>query len=69
MLMYIGPLDKAKYVSKVLGISYQLAADLLTLAGGDADMVISCSKATHGLDQCKAEIINRRFDRVERKLK
>lgn len=42
-----------------------LARDLLTLAGGDADIVRDASDLCHGVDSMKAYIIDRRIARVE----
>lgn len=59
--------NSIEFIVNQLGISHRLADDLLTLAGGNINTVITCSKATNGLDQCKTAIINKRFSRLERK--
>lgn len=48
-------------VSEELGITKHLAKELLIIAGGDTDMVIKCSRASDGLDQCRARILDARF--------
>lgn len=53
-------------VSDELGITHQLAKELLILAGGDVDLVIKCSREANGLDHCKANIINQRMLKSER---
>lgn len=52
-------------VSDELGITKQLAKELLILAGGDEDLVIESSLASNGLDHCKARIIDGRFQKEE----
>lgn len=42
-----------------------VAHELLVLSGGDVDMAEECSRKSKGLDQCKANIINTRFSRIE----
>lgn len=49
-----------------LGVGATVAAELLTLAGGDLDLAEHASKTSPGLDQCKAKIIDERFKRLER---
>lgn len=53
-------------VGNELDITYQLAKELLILAGGDEDLVIECSRMSNGLDHCKANIINGRLAKSER---
>ena len=38
--------------------------ELLTLAGGDCEIVINSSIKAEGLDQCRARIINERFNQL-----
>lgn len=45
-------------------IGYGVIKELLTLAGGDCEMVINCSIKAEGLDQCRAKIINARFEQL-----
>lgn len=52
-------------VSDELGITRQLAKELLILAGGDEEMVIRCSRMSNGLDHCKANIIDSRIRKEE----
>lgn len=62
--------ERAKQVERVsesLGITRQLAKELLKLAGGDEDLVVECSRSSNGLDHCKASIIDRRMARLENK--
>lgn len=54
-------------VSNELGITRQLAKELLKLAGGDEELVIKCSRSSNGLNHCKASIIDRRMSRLEDK--
>lgn len=53
-------------VSETLGITHQLAKELLILAGGDVELVCECSAKSNGLDHCKANIINQRLEKSER---
>lgn len=48
-----------------INVKSGVASELLVLSGGDVDMAEACSKAARGLDQCKANIINERFSRIE----
>lgn len=52
-------------IMDTIGCGPRVANDLLTLAGGDADLVIKCSKKATGLDQCKVLIIDLRFTALE----
>lgn len=52
------------YVHDKLGITKHLAKELLMLSGWDADLVIECSLESLGLDHCKADIINKRINRI-----
>jgi len=54
-----------KVICDTIHVGTQVATILLTLAGGDADLVIRASKAANGLDQCKANIIDERFANLE----
>lgn len=54
-----------KAICDAIHVGTQVATILLTLAGGDVDLVIRASKAANGLDQCKANIINERFANLE----
>ena len=59
-------LEAKACVRSKLGIGNSVADELLTLAGGDPYLVIDCSRASHGLDQCKAKIIDQRFKAIEK---
>ena len=48
-----------------IGVGNSVAHELLVLAGEDVDLAEECSKASDGLDQCKAAIIDTRFKRIE----
>lgn len=55
-------------VRNELGIGNSVASELMRLAGGDKDLVIKSSLESDGLDQCKAKIIDGRFDKLEEQL-
>ena len=55
-----------KEVVKECGCGSRLAKELLTLAGGDVELVINASEVSDGLDQCKTYIINKRFEKLEK---
>lgn len=48
-------------VAEELDITYQLAKELLILAGGDEDLVYDASDEAEGLGECRAIIINERM--------
>lgn len=54
---------QAYRVSDELGITYQLAKELLILAGGDEEIVINCSDDSECLSECKAKIIDARMSK------
>lgn len=54
-----------RMVCDMIHVGEQVATILLTLAGGDVNLVIESSQQANGLDQCKANIINKRFKEVE----
>lgn len=54
-----------KAVRAALGVGAGVATELLLLSGGDIDLAIECSKASTGLDHCKARIIDARFKKIE----
>ena len=58
-------LQAKQCVRETLGIGNSVADELLTLSGCDPEMVIRCSQASNGLDQCKAKIINERITKIE----
>lgn len=60
--------DKVKKLQAELDVSYSVADELLRLSGGDMSLAISTSRESQGLNQCKANIIDRRFKRLEKKL-
>lgn len=49
-------------------IGETVANELLVLAGDDPELVIDCSINSSGLDQCRAKIIDARFQFVEEQL-
>lgn len=58
-------MDKVDDLRQRIGVGKTVASELLVLAGGDVDLAEQCSKASAGLDQCKAAIIDKRFRRLE----
>ena len=48
-----------------VGIGSSVAEELLILSGDDVDLAEAASRESRGLDQCKANIIDRRFKRLE----
>lgn len=62
---------KVKYVRDAIHvrsgrkIGTVVAKELLTLAGGDAELAVDASISSEGLDQCKARIIDERFRLLE----
>ena len=54
-----------RLVKDACHVGDQVAGILLTLAGGDPDLVIACSRKANGLDQCKAFIIDARLADLE----
>lgn len=56
--------EQAQRVAFELDITFHLAKELLILAGGDEDMVIECSRKSHGLDHCKANILDARLSKA-----
>lgn len=59
---------KVGEVADTLGISQHLARELVILAGGSVPMVITASRMSKGLDQCKARILDMRFCTIEDEL-
>lgn len=57
--------EKVNELCARIHVGHGVAHELLVLGGGDVDLVEACSKAAKGLDQCKANIINERFSRIE----
>ena len=55
-------------VADSIGCTLRLARELLRLAGGDVERVITCSKMAGGLDQCKVLIIDDRLSVIEGEL-
>lgn len=60
--------NKVKEVRRRIGVGNGVASELLVLAGGDVELVVSASKKSGGLDQCKAAIIDGRFRTIEEEL-
>lgn len=57
--------EKVKELRNRIGVGNCVANELLVLSGGDVDLAESASRASAGLDQCKAKIIDERFRRLE----
>ena len=57
--------DKIKDLRERINVGNGVAEELLILSGGDVDLAEKASLDARGLDQCKANIINRRFKRLE----
>lgn len=60
--------NKVKEVRRRIGVGNGVASELLVLAGGDVELVVSASKKSGGLDQCKAAIIDGRFRAIEEEI-
>lgn len=56
---------KVKDLRDRIGVGNCVANELLVLSGGDVDLAEFASRASDGLDQCKAKIIDERFRRLE----
>lgn len=56
---------KVKDLRERIGVGDGVASELLVLSGGDVDMAEQASREAKGLDQCKANIIDKRFRRLE----
>lgn len=53
-------------LSSKLGCGLSLTKDLLTLAGGDEQLVVQCSDKTYnGVQSLKAAIVDERFRKLE----
>lgn len=52
-----------------IGVGKTVADELLVLSGGDIDLAEEASLEADGLDQCKANIIDMRFRRIEEGIK
>lgn len=52
----------------LIGVGTSVAEELLILSGGDVSLAATASKESRGLDQCKANIIDRRVSAIEDKL-
>ena len=59
---------KIKELRNAIGVGKGVAEELLVLAGGDVELATICSRESSGLDQCKAAIINARFEFLEDEL-
>lgn len=56
-------------LSQEIGCGLRLARDLLTLAGGDYDLVVSTSKrAVDGIETLKTNIIDSRMSALESRM-
>lgn len=56
-------------LSSKLGCGLSLTKDLLTLAGGDEQLVAKCSDETYnGVQSLKASIVNERFHQMEQRI-
>ena len=60
--------NKVREVRRRIGVGNGVANELLVLAGGDVELVVSASKKSSGLDQCKAAIIDGRFRAIEEEI-
>lgn len=58
-------IEDVKDLRKRIGVGLSVAHELLVLSGGDVDLAERCSRHSDGLDQCKAEIIDARFEQLE----
>ena len=59
-------MQEVKKLSQEIGCGLKLARDLLTLAGGDYDLVVSTSKAAvDGVETLKTNIIDSRLSALE----
>lgn len=58
--------DDLDVVSRELRIGYSVANELLLLANGDVEKVVECGLKSSGLGECKARIVNQRFDELEK---
>lgn len=56
---------KIKMLRDQIGVGKGVAEELLVLSGGNVDLAARCSKEAAGLDQCKALIIDSRFQAIE----
>ena len=54
-----------KELRERLNVSKSVAEELLTLAGGDVELAVQASLESNGLTQCKANIIDKRFSKLE----
>ena len=62
---------KASQVNELrerINVGPVVAHELLVLAGGDVDMATEASLESRGLDQCRARIIDKRFENIEKQL-
>lgn len=64
MIGTIVNLDDVKQISEELGITRNLAKELLVLSGGNTNIVIEASHMSSGLDHCKARIIDARLNEL-----
>ena len=56
---------KVKMLKDRIGVSESVADELLILSNDDVDMAERASRASKGLNQCKARIINERLSILE----
>lgn len=62
-------MQEVKRLSQEIGCGVKLARDLLTLAGGDYDLVVSTSKAAvDGIETLKTNIIDSRIGALEARM-
>lgn len=54
-----------KELRERIDVSKSVAEELLILAGGDIELAVQASVESRGLTQCKANIIDKRFNRLE----
>ena len=57
--------EDVKSISQELGCGPRFAFDLLTLAGGDKNLVFEASSKCSGANEMKVFIIDHRFKKIE----
>lgn len=60
--------DKELFIAELardLDVSKSVAHELALLAGYDRELVIKASRGSSGLNECKAKIIDARFEKGE----
>lgn len=57
--------QKVKELQRRIGVGSSVAEELLVLSGEDMELAVKASAESRGLDQCKSQIIDRRFRKLE----